>query len=374
MSNKDLLARANFVLAEFRNACKEERNRCNEVLELEMTDDKTAMFAHVTADDVAEEAGVSRWTVNRAFRKDASISAKSLEKVRAAADRLGYVPDLRAASLASDRSNLVALLIDDFANPHKLVMMERLTRILRREGWDILLVNTLNREDAGQALLNASQRRVDAVILIGLQFDDEMLETALHARRFRKLIIFARTSRNPNTISIAVDDVEAMKKIANYVSDQGYRRPMFLAGPRSSSAHLLRHETFMEYWREHFGHEPETVEVAAYDPALASHVVETALSGRDAAMIPDILVCENDALAIGAADVIRYKLGLRIPEDIAITGFDDVPQADNPNYNLTTYRQPLTEMVEYLAEVLANPHQTDRDRLFAGALIRRTSA
>ena len=339
-----------------------------------MTEEKTATFAHVTADDVADEAGVSRWTVNRAFRKDASISAKSLEKVRAAAERLGYVPDLRAASLSSDRSNLVALLIDDFANPHKLVMMERLTRILRREGWDILLVNTLNREDASHALLNASQRRVDAVILIGLQFDDEMLETALHARRFRKLIIFARTSRNPNTISIAVDDVEAMKKIADYVKAQGYRRPMFVAGPRSSSAHLLRHETFMHYWRQNFGRDPETVEVNAYDPALASQVVESALSGRDAATLPDILVCENDALAIGATDVIRHKLGLRIPDDIAITGFDDVPQAENPNYCLTTYRQPLTEMVEYLVKVLANPDRGDPDRLFPGALIQRRSA
>ncbi|WP_275787617.1 LacI family DNA-binding transcriptional regulator [Pararhizobium gei] len=340
-----------------------------------MPDDKKAPYmANITADDVADEAGVSRWTVNRAFRKDASISPKSLEKVRAAAERLGYVPDLRAASLASDRSNLVALLIDDFANPHKLVMMERLTRILRREGWDILLVNTLDRADVGHALLNAGQRRVDAVILIGAQFDDDVLEAALHARRFRKLIIFARSSRNPNTISIAVDDIEAMNKIANYVNERGYRRPMFVAGPRTSSAHLLRKETFVEYWRQHFGSAPETVQVSAYDPALASDVVENALSGRNPSMLPDILVCENDSLAIGATDVIRHKLGLRIPEDIAITGFDDVPQAGNPNYNLTTYRQPLTEMVEYLVRVLANPDQTNLDRLFTGELVSRRSA
>ncbi len=340
-----------------------------------MPDEKRAAFlGHITADDVAAEAGVSRWTVNRAFRKDASISNKSLEKVRIAAERLGYVPDLRAASLASDRSNLVALLIDDFANPHKLVMMERLTRILRREGWDILLVNTLDRDDAGHALLNASQRRVDAVILIGIQFDDEVLDTALHARRFRKLIIFARTSRNPNTISIAVDDVHAMTEIANYVHERGYRRPMFLAGPRTSSAHLLRKETFVDFWRQHFGSEPETVAVSAYDPALAAGVVENALAGRDATTLPDILVCENDALAIGATDVIRHKLGLRIPQDIAITGFDDVPQAEGANYRLTTYRQPLTDMAEYLVSVLGSTEEHDQDRLFPGRLVIRESA
>ena len=150
----------------------------------------------MTADDVAIAAGVSRWTVNRAFKKDASISAKSREKVMSAAQALGYIPDLSASALASTRSNLVALLVDDFANPHKLVMMDCLTRALRGRGLDTLLVNTLDREDTTPALINASQRRVDATILIGIQFDDDVLAAAHRAHRF-KLIIFARTSRNP---------------------------------------------------------------------------------------------------------------------------------------------------------------------------------
>ena len=336
--------------------------------------DKPEFTNNVTAGDVAAEAGVSRWTVNRAFRKDASISPKSLEKVRVAAERLGYVPDLTAASLASDRSNLVALLIDDFANPHKLVMMERLTRVLRREGWDILLVNTLDRDDTGRALLSASRRRVDAVILIGIQFDDEVLETALQARRFRKLIIFARSSRNPSTISIAVDDVHAMTEIAKYVQERGYRRPMFLAGPRTNSAHLLRKETFVDYWCKNFGVIPPTIDVDAYDPAQAFAAIESRFSRLTRGAYPDILVCENDALAIGATDAIRHRFGLRVPQDIAITGFDDVPQAQGSFYQLTTYRQPLTRMAEYLVEVLNSGEATDLDRLFPGQLIIRHSA
>ncbi|EHS49024.1 transcriptional regulator, LacI family [Rhizobium sp. PDO1-076] len=339
-----------------------------------MPDGKKLEFTNVTADDVAEAAGVSRWTVNRAFRKEASISRKSLEKVMIAAERLGYVPDLRAASLASDRSNLVALLIDDFANPHKLVMMECLTRNLRRAGWDILLVNTLDRNDAGHALLNASQRRVDAVILIGLQFDDEVLETALHARRFRKLIIFARSSEHANTISISVDDVGAMSELARYVHQRGYRRPLFVAGPQNYSAHLLRKETFFSYWATHFGVEPELVTVSTYDPALAGKVVTERLRNCAREDLPDVLVCENDALAMGASDAVRYTLGLSIPEDIAITGFDDVPQADNPNYRLTTYRQPLADMAEYLVKVLEDSDDEHLGRLFTGSLISRASA
>ncbi|RWR05057.1 LacI family transcriptional regulator [Sinirhodobacter populi] len=328
----------------------------------------------ITADDVAVAAGVSRWTVNRAFKKQASISPGTREKVMSAATKLGYVPDLMAASLASARSNLVALLVDDFANPHKLVMMERLTRALRRRGWDTLLVNTINREDAGHALLGASQRRVDAAILIGIQFDDEVLDAALHARRFRKLIIFARMSQNPNTISIAVDDVRAMTEIAEYVHRRGYRRPMFLAGPRTHSAHLERKETFEAYWQRLFGTTPENIAVAAYDPVLAAEVLERSLAGRSREALPDIVVCENDALAMGAVDVIRHSLNLRIPDDIAVTGFDDVPQASGPNYRLTTYRQPLTEMSEYLVDVLESDVHNGLSRAFHGALVERDSA
>ncbi|QEW24048.1 HTH-type transcriptional repressor CytR (plasmid) [Paracoccaceae bacterium] len=329
---------------------------------------------NVTADDVAAAAGVSRWTVNRAFKKEASISPATREKVMNAARALGYLPDLRAAALASTRSNLVALLIDDFANPHKLVMLERLTRALRSRGWDMLLVNTLDREDTEPALMNASQRRVDATILIGIQFDDDVLTAAHSARRFKKLIIFARTSANPDTISIAVDDIAATREIAQYVMDRGYRKPLYLAGPRTVSAHLMRKETFIEVWKNHFGVEPASVPVASYDSVLASEVVTETLRARDVSDYPDIIVCENDALALGTIDTIRHEFGLRVPDDIAVIGFDDVPQAASPNYRLTTYRQPLTDMANYLVDVLESSESTIRDRTFRGNLVIRESA
>lgn len=328
----------------------------------------------ITADDVAALAGVSRWTVNRAFKREASISKKTREKVLAAAEQLGYAPDLLASSLASDRSNLVALLVDDFANPHKLVMMERLTRILRKNGWDTLLVNTLNGDDASSALLTASQRRVDAAVLIGVQFDEQVLKTALGARRVRKLILFARQSENPNTISICCDDRAAMTTIAQYVIDKGYERPLFLAGPQTISAHLWRKETFLTRWQEAKDSLPAFISVPAYDPQLSYDTVAKYLKSRPESARPDILVCENDALAMGAIDALRYEFGLQVPEDIAVTGFDDVPQAANPQYRLTTYRQPLTDMAEGLVEVLKGDTEGQTLTRFLGELVLRDSA
>lgn len=306
----------------------------------------------VTADDVAAAAGVSRWTVARAFKKDASISRKTRDKVLAAADTLGYVPDLSAASLASDRSNLVALLTNDFNNPHKLVLLERLTRMLWGRGWGTLLVHMSESEDASAALMAASQRRVDAAVVIGTRYDDTLLETALGARRVKKLVIFARYSQNPNTLTLACDDELAMRDIADHLLDKGYRRPVFLAGPDTQSAKLLRKPTFTSYWQQRTGTEVPAIHADAYafDPAIDR--VCAMLSEAPAETRPDVLVCENDILAIGAMDAIRYRLGLRVPQDIAVTGFDDIPLCASPAYGLTTYRQPITQLAEKLLDVL----------------------
>jgi DNA-binding LacI/PurR family transcriptional regulator len=328
----------------------------------------------VTADDVAQLAGVSRWTVNRAFKKDASISQTSRDKVMSASKQLGYVPDLLAASLATNKSNLVSLLVDDFSNPHKLVMMERLTRILRTHGWDTLLVNTSTAEDTSAALLNAHQRRVDAAVLIGSSFDDDALSAAHDAQRVKKLIVFARASENPDTISICCDDAAAMTTITNYVINKGYQKPLFLSGPQTISAHLERKETFSALWEDKFRIRPNYISVPVYDPVLAFQSIKDYFKNLPIAQRPDVIVCENDALAMGAINAIKYEAGLRVPEDIAVTGFDDIPQANGPEYRLTTYHQPITVMVQALVAVLKGEQSEMPLDQFVGKLVPRESA
>lgn len=339
-----------------------------------MDEDAEAGVATVTADDVAAAAGVSRWTVGRAFRKDASISEKSRRKVMAAAQSLGYAPDLLAASLASDRSNLVALLTDDFENPHSLIVLECVSRILRREGWGMLLVNMRGESDAPSALLAVSQRRVDAAVLNGTWYDDRVIRTALGARRVKKLIVFGRASESPHTVSICCDDAAALREIAAFAHTQGYRSPLFVAGPDTPSAILRRKNTFLSEWMRLTGTSVPFIHVDEYSIGLAHDRVLAALMGAHRNPRPDILVCENDALAIGAMDAIRCDLGLSVPRDIAVIGYDDVPLAALPTYNLTTWRQPIEDMAEALVDVLRSDHEAGSDRFFTGGFVRRGSA
>ena len=330
--------------------------------------------SRVTADDVARQAGVSRWTVNRAFRKDASISRQSYDRVMAAAEALDYTPDRLASTLRSDRSNIVALLVDDFTNPHKLLMMESLSRLLRRHGWDTLLVNLQGEEDAQAALLSANQLRVDAAVLIGVQFTDDVLRFAVGPRRVRKLVVFARSSDHPDTIAICCDDVSAMTELALYVHGKGYKRPLYVAGPKSASAHVQRQETFQSVWAAQTGHTPPAVKVQAYDTNLACTTLAEHLSGLPKSDLPDVIVCENDAIAFGAMDAVRHEIGASVPDEIAVTGFDDVPQASGRNYRLTTFRQPLAQMSQALIDLLEGADAASQTLTFSGELVVRDSA
>ena len=330
--------------------------------------------SNVTADDVAARAGVSRWTVARAFKKDAPISERSRRSVLAAAEALGYVPDLLAASLASDRSGLVALLVDDFDNPHKLVMLEGLTRVLQREGWGTLLINIGHESEIPQALLTASQRRVDAAVLIGTEFDDAIIGTALGARRVKKLIVFARVSQDPQTLSICCDDAAAMREIADHLLAGSFRRPLFVGGPDGFSATLTRKATFLEAWREHRGITPEVVHVPRYDARLAFDLLLARLRDKPEAEHPDLIVCENDVLAIGVMDAIRHGLGRSVPDDIAVVGFDDIPLAASPAYELTTYRQPLAAMGDALVAVLKSSAEPVGSQFLRGEFVVRRTA
>lgn len=107
--------------------------------------------------------------------------------------------------------------------------------------------------------------------------------------------------------------------------DRGYQRPLFLAGPQTPSAHLLRKETFLNRWHAARGFIPPNFSVEIYDPQLAPTRVTARLKGLDRSKWPDVLVCENDTLAMGAIDAIRHDFGLQVPADIAVTGFVQTP-------------------------------------------------
>ncbi|RKQ57849.1 DNA-binding LacI/PurR family transcriptional regulator [Vogesella indigofera] len=328
--------------------------------------------SRATAADVALAAGVSKWTVTRAFTPGASIAEHSRERVLQEAAKLGYRPNLLARSLTTKTTNLVAILVDDFANSYKLPVLEVLTQALQAEQMAAVLININQHFDHLSAILDADQRQVDAVILVGTDFKDEALKLSTLPASRPPLYVLARESTIAHIPAVSCDASVSMAAINQHLWAQGYRRPGFMSGPRSLSTALGRKSHFTAFWQQQAGTPVPELAAGSYDHRAAAQALRTYLQQTPAAERIDVLMCENDALAIGAIETARHEFGLRVPQDLAIAGYDGDELAASPSFNLTSYRQPLQEMVAALIDMLKGRSEA-RSINLPGELIIRGS-
>lgn len=329
------------------------------------------MNRKATAEEVALEAGVSRWTVIRAFEPDGIISEKSRDRVMAAAERLGYRPNLLARSLTTKTTHQIAVLVDDFANVYKLYALEKLTAALQAEGLVAMLIHIGQHFDHAHAFLNADQRQVDAVVLLGTGFRDETLRAAIKPGS-PPLYVLARESTIEGIPSVACDAALSMRAIVDHLAQRGYRRPAFMSGPKAVSTALGRQQYFAEFWQSLGVHEVPELPAGAYDYKAAEACLRNYFSATPDGARMDVLMCENDVLALGAMDLAQREYGLRVPQDLAIVGYDGNDLTGMSTFDLTTYEQPMGAMVEVLVDMLQGRREHSSVTL-PGRLIVRAS-
>ncbi|MDX7949568.1 substrate-binding domain-containing protein [Lichenihabitans sp. Uapishka_5] len=326
-----------------------------------------------TASDVAREADVSKWTVNRAFRSDASIAPDSRARILDVAARLGYRPNMLARSLSTKSTQQVAVLVDDFGNPHKLQMMSLLTAALQRDNLVAVLININATSGHVEAMLNADQRQVDAIVLLGTAFQTDILQHHTRQQGGPPLFVIGRESDFVGVTAVSCDPAVSMTAIGLHLWGRGYRRPGFLSGPRTLSTALGRKHHFAAFWRERgIANVPELMG-GSYDrepgsAAVARYLAETPPGARF-----DVLMCENDALAFWAMDVVRSGYGLRIPGDLAVVGYDGSDLAGHPAYGLTTYEQPMAEMVDQVVSMIVGRIAPHSHNLPGRLLVRQST-
>lgn len=331
------------------------------------------MRKRATAKQVAEAAGVSKWTVIRAFTPGASITEESRRKVLETAATLNYSPNLLARSLATNSTRQVAVFVDDFANPQKLPFLEALTEQLQAAGLVAMLININNHFDHVHALLHADQRQVDAIILFGTAFRDETLKDHKLGQGMPPMYVLARDSQIDGVPAVVCDAELALKDIVDHLYEKGYRRPAFMSGAMALSTALRRRQHFTEFWAEKGIKDIELLSAERYSAEAGAISVRDYLSRTAPADRADILMCENDILAFGAMDEIRGKFGLQIPQDIAIVGFDNYELGGSHAYGLTTYEQPRYEMVEAVIAMILGKVEPETVTLPGKLVIRRST-
>ncbi|MGQ9368378.1 LacI family DNA-binding transcriptional regulator [Azospirillum sp. ST 5-10] len=299
-----------------------------------------------TAAEVARLAGVSQSAVSRCFTPGASVSPAMRARVLEVADRLNYRPNALARGLTTARTDLVGVVMGDLDGPFQPYLFERLTRGLATLGKQSLLIRGDPAADLGGAAMAALDYQVDAVVVTAGSVAAETVRSVMELGT--PLLLYGRVVAEDGVDAVCCDNRLGARLAAEALVAAGHRRIAYVAGRAAAFSEQERSAAFREALAE-LG-VPLVAEARGDYGYASGHRAALELLG--AAPRPDALFCGNDAMAFGALDAARMALGLRVPDDVSIVGFDDVPMAAWPGYDLTTVRNPVDETVRTLLAML----------------------
>lgn len=299
--------------------------------------------------DVARLAGVSQAAVSRVFTNGSSVSEETRAKVMAAVEQLGYRPNVIARSLVQNSTNIIGLVVKRFTNPFYAQMIQDFTRVLQEHGYWALVLNIAENEELEEALPMVLQYQVDGLIITSATLSSKLADEC--ARSGTPVVLFNRYASDARTHVVSCDNAEGGRLVADALLDAGYKRLAFIAGEESSSTNRDRETGFVTRLKER-GYDLAFRESAGDYSYELGYAATQRLFQQDEH--PDAIFCSNDLIAMGALDLVRLKLDIKVPDELAIIGFDDIPSASWIRYELTTVRQPFGKLVDATIEVLMN--------------------
>ncbi|MCW3148080.1 LacI family DNA-binding transcriptional regulator [Stutzerimonas stutzeri] len=313
-----------------------------------MTTRRRRSAERVTLSDVARSAGCSLMSASRALSQPELVSDALRERVEQAVKALGYVPHPAARSLASSRSNLVAVIIPSLSNAVFVDTVEAIQRVLMPAGYEMMIGVSHYRPEEDERLLRAYLAHQPAGLLI-TGFERSEAARAVLANYTAPMVTLMELSERPDDYCVGFSQLEAGVAMTRTLLERGYRHVAFAAAqldPRT----LQRAEGYRQAMREAGRHEP-TLELLT--PQLSSIGLGAELLDRLLAQHPqiDAVFFNNDDLALGALFHAR-QLGLDVPGRLAIAGFNDLPAAAWMHPALSTVRTPRGEIGELAAQML----------------------
>lgn len=305
----------------------------------------------ITIADVAAAAGVHPSTVSRVLSADgsSSIATATAHRVTQAADRLGYRPSALARSLRLRRTLTLGMLVPDITNPFFSSIIKGAEDAARLRGYNLILCNTEDlpeREASYLAVLR--ERQVDGLLIASSRMGNATI-AGLRRDRF-PFVLLNRTARAAGDLAVLVDNKAGAESAVTHLAAFGHRHVAHIAGPSTTTTGAERWAGFTAAARAH-GLATDRrllIEADGFSEA-AGYTATRELLARGTVLTA--LFAANDLIAIGALTAIR-EAGLRVPQDISIVGFNDIPLAGLLEPALTTVRVPQLEMGHRAAELL----------------------
>lgn len=305
-------------------------------------------MAAVTSLDVAKLAQVSQSAVSRSFTPGASVSDLTRAKVEDAARKLGYRPNAIARSLITRRSRIIGVVMSYLENQFYPVVLEKLSQRLQRDGYHVLLFIADTRE-SDTVLSEILQYQVDGLVMASTAMSSALAVRCAEAGI--PVVLFNRTVRaSDTTSSVTTDNYQGGRLVAQYLVQTGHRRIAYIAGLEDTSTNVDREGGFRDGLAEH-GRRCFARAVGNYDFEDAQAAARALFSVPEPER-PDAVFVANDHMAIAVMDTLRVELGLRIPADASVVGFDNVKQAAWGSYQLTSVEQDADAMIEATVKLL----------------------
>ncbi|NUB43698.1 LacI family DNA-binding transcriptional regulator [Fertoebacter nigrum] len=326
----------------------------------------------VTSLEVAKRAGVSQSAVSRVFTPGASASKSTVQKVRQAAEELGYRPNVLARSLITGRTRIIGLVVAYLENQFYPVVMELLSRALQNKGYHILIFMAENStEKVAQVMEELLDYQVDGIITASVAMTNDL--TARCTAVGIPVVMFNRGQDDERLSEVTSDNIAGGRRATEFLIAGGHRRIAHVMGWQGASTGRDR-ATGFRLAMDAAGLAPHAMIDGMYSREVAAEVARDLCRGPDR---PDAIFVGNDHMAFAVMDALRHDLGLSVPGDVSIVGYDDVPLAAWPAYGLTTIRQPVNRMVEATVEALLSQIESGdsapRKIRIDGPLVIRTS-
>jgi LacI family transcriptional regulator, galactose operon repressor len=303
----------------------------------------------VTIRDVARAAGVHVSTVSRALdrRRPGGVSAEVAAVIEQAARRLGYRPNRAASALRTGRTHTIGVLLPDITNPVFPPILQGIEAYAASRGTFVLVANAASHAMALPIIERMLAQQVDGIVLATASRDDPVVdfivEQGLHA------VMVNRADDSGRLASVVSDDRLAMKLVVEHLLHSGCKRIAHLAGPSNLPTGAGRRLGFQQAMRDRGKSSAGIVHCEAYSRDAGRAAMQRLLA--TGAQRPDAVVCCNDLVALGAYDALAAA-GLRIPDDVAVTGHNDMQLVDLVSPPLTTIRPPHRELGWRAAQLL----------------------
>ena len=325
----------------------------------------------VTIRDVAREAGVSVASASRALNDRDNVTPATRDRVRAAAQRLSYVPHLGARNLTRQKTDSIGVVLPDLFGEFFSELIRGIDRVAHAHGFQLLLSNMHGNPHEATSAVRTMRGRVDGLLV--------MAPDAQHAHLLDALspaipaVLLNSGDEVSGFESVGIDNEGAARAMTQFLIASGYRRIAFISGPRNNRDSTARQAGFVAALTASTGERQPLIITGDFSEASGAEAARLIIAGR---MPVDAIFCANDMMAVGCCTVLA-DAGIEVGSDIGVAGFDDIPIAHYTAPSLTTMNARIAELgavaTEKLIRLIGDPGSPREATILAPQLIARAS-